>query len=334
MIRRTVAAVVTALVVAAAGCSSEGPGGGAAATTTTGGPTDRISVVTAAATKVIAPAYRDFAKAAAELDAATASCNLERSRSAWRQARVAYMRTIAAQGVGPAKEQRLLPAIDFWPADPAGIEAYVAGTGPLTVEAVGALGARQRGLHALEVLLFGQGFFEQRRCQLANVLSVLVRRAADGVAAAWAGVAPGFGSVDRALDEVVTSATGAISFVEGEVLGMPYGLRRGASVNPALVRGRNTLDDAEAAMEGATALLEAGVAPLVSADLAGRLRAALAAADAAIEGVPDPLEQAVINERPKVLAATQASKAAEQLLATEVTGVLGITLGFNPNDGD
>ena len=326
---------IVALAVAAAGCTSAGPGGGtAASTSTSGGPTDRISVVTAAATKVIAPAYRAFAEAAAKLDSATATCNVERSREAWRDTRVAYMRTIAAQGIGPAKEQRLLPAVDFWPADPAGIEAYVAGPGPFTLEAVAAVGARLRGLHALEVLLFGQGFFDQRRCQVANLVSVLVRQAADNVAKAWADLAPRYGSQDRALDDLVSSATGAIGFVEGELLGMPYGLRRGASVNPALVRGRNTLADATGVMEGVAALLDAGVAPLVSPDLAARVRSSMTNAIAAIKGVPSPLELAIVNERPKVLAGSQAGKAAEQLLATEVTSVLGITLGFNPNDGD
>lgn len=333
MSRWRIGVAVAAAAAVAAGCTSEGPGGGQASTTA-GGPTDRISVVTAAATKVIAPAYRQFATAAADLETATAACNAERSRSAWRSTREAYMRTISAQGVGPAKEQRLLPAVDFWPADPAGIQAFVGGPGPFTVETVAALGARQRGLHALEVLLFGEGFLDQRRCQVANLVSVLVRRAADGVATAWAELAPRFGSQDRALAELVSSATAAISFVEGELLGMPYGLRRGATVNPALVRGRNTLPDAVAAMEGTSALLEAGVTPLLAPDLAGRVRSALDGAQAAIEGVPSPLELAVVNARPKVLAGTQASKAAEQLLATEVTSVLGITLNFNPNDGD
>lgn len=331
--RRRLAALLIAVAVVAAACTSEGPGGGAGGTTTTG-PTDRISVVTAAATRVIAPAYADLAAAAAELDAATAACNLERSRAAWREARLAYMRTVAAQGVGPAKDQRLLPAIDFWPTDAAGIEAFVAGPGPFTLESVAALGARQRGLHAVETLLFSEGFFERQRCQVSNLLSVLIRRAADSVASAWAELAPRFGSQDRALAEVVSSAAQAAGLVEGEQLGMPYGLRRGATVNPALVRGRNALDDAAAVIQGVEALVDAGVVPLVSPELSGRLRSATAAAEAAVRNVPAPLQLSVANARPQVLAGIQSAKAVEQLLATEVTTVLGITLSFNPNDGD
>ena len=327
-------ALVVAIAVAAAGCTSEGPGGGATGGTSTTGPTDRVSVVTAAATRVIAPAYADLAKAAAELDAATAACNLERSRAAWRETRLAYMRTIAAQGVGPAKEQRLLPAIDFWPTDGPGIEAFAKGPGPFTLEAVAALGARQRGLHAVETLLFNEGFFERQRCQVSNLLSVLIRRAADGVAAAWAELAPRYGSQDRALAEVVSSVTQAVGLVEGEQLGMPYGLRRGATVNPALVRGRNALDDSVAVIEGTQALLDAGVAPLLSTDLAGRLRGAADAAEGAVRNVPGPLQLSVTNARSQVLAGIQACKALEQLVATEVTTALGITLSFNPNDGD
>jgi predicted lipoprotein len=326
--------LLTAVAVLGGGCTSEGPGGGATGATSTTGPTDRVSVVTAAATKVIAPAYAGLAKAAAELDAATAACNLERSRTAWRETRLAYMQTVAAQGVGPAKDQRLLPAIDFWPTDASGIEAFVAGPGPFTLESVAALGARQRGLHAIETLLFREGFFERQRCQVSNLLSVLVRRAADGVAAAWADLAPRFGSQDRALAEVVSSITQSMGLVEGEQLGMPYGLRRGATVNPALVRGRNALDDSVAVIEGSQALLEAGVAPLISTDLAGRLRGAVETAEATVKNVPAPLQLSITNARPQVLAGIQACKAVEQLLATEVTTALGIVLSFNPNDGD
>jgi predicted lipoprotein len=337
-VRRGVAGLVVAVLVAASGCTSEGPGGGAggggAASTTTGGPTDRVSVITGVATRVIAPAYRSFASAAAELEATTATCSLERSRTAWREARLAYMKTLPAQGLAPSREQRLPQAVDFWPADPAGIEAFVAGPGPFTVEVVADLGARLRGFHALEILLFGQGFFDEGRCKVANLVSVLIRRAADGVAAAWDKLAPGFGTQDRALAEVVSTATQAISFVEGEMLGMPYGLRRGATVNPALVRGRNTLADAAAAMDGTAEVIDVGVLPLLTPELAGRVKTSLIAAQEAVEGVPTPLEIAVVNARPKVLAGTQACKVTEQLMATEVVSVLGITLNFNPNDGD
>jgi predicted lipoprotein len=320
-----------AVATAAAGCSSEGPGGGGPTTTAA---TDRVSVVTATATKVVAPAYRDLAGAAAELEAATASCNLERSKAAWRSTRTAYMRTYAANGFGPAKEQRLLPAIDFWPTDPAGIEAFVAGPGPFTIEAVAALGARQRGLHAIETLLFGQGFFERQRCQVSNLLSTLVRRASDEVAAAWADLAPRFGSQDRALADLVSSSTQSITLVEGEQLGMPYGLRRGASVNPALVRGGNALEDSAAVVAGAEAVVEAGITPLLPPEMSGRVLGGIETLKASVRDIPPPLQLAVVSARPKVLAATQSAKVVEQTLATEVSSFLGVTLNFNPNDGD
>ncbi len=323
--------VAAVAALAGAGCTSAGPGGGAVPTTVV---MDRVSVVTAAATRVILPAYQELAKAAAGLEEATAACNVDRSRSAWKATRLAYMRTFVANGLGPAKEQRLLPAIDFWPTDPAGIEAFVVGPGPFTLEGVAALGARQRGLPAIETLLFGQGFFERQRCQVSNLLSTLVRRATDDAARAWVDLAPRFGSQDRGLAELVSSATQAIGLVEGEQLGMPYGLRRGATTNPALVRGGNALDDSAAVVEGTEDLLTTGVTPLLAPDVAGRVTAAVDAVDAAVRDIPPPLQLAVVSARPKVLAATQAGKAVEQLLATEVSSALGITLNFNPNDGD
>lgn len=328
--------VLTAVALTAAGCTSGGPGGGpgGGATSTSAAATDRVTVVTNAATRAIVPAYRDLAAAAASLEAATTACNLERSQAAWKATRTAYMQSFAAAGLGPAREQRLLPAVDFWPSDPTGIQAFAAGPGPFTIEAVAALGARQRGLHALEALLFAEGFFGRPQCQVSALLSTLIRRAADDMAAAWAELAPRFGSQDRALAELVSSTTQAMGLVEGEQLGMPAGLRRGAVVNPALVRGRNALTDSAAVLTGARAVVEAGIAPLLAPELADRLLAALAAAEAAVEAVPDPLQVAVVSARPRVIAAIQATKAVEQLLATEVSSVLGVTLNFNPNDGD
>jgi predicted lipoprotein len=320
-------------VLTSAACSSEGPGGGQQAPPSTQ-TTDRVSVVTAAATKVIAPAYRELAEEAAELESSTAACNLERSREAWRATRVAYSKTFVANGLPPAKEQRLLPAIDFWPSDPERVEAFAAGPGPFTLETVQTLGARQRGLHALEPLLFGQGFLDRQRCLVANLLSTLIRQASDDVAKAWADLAPRFGSQDRALAELVSSATQSMSLIEGEQLGMPVGLRRGATVNPALVRGSNALDDAAAVAAGAEAVIKEGVAPLLPPEMAGRLLAAVEAAEDAVRAVPPPLQLAVTSARPQVLTAIQAAKAVEQMMATEVASYLGVTLNFNPNDGD
>ena len=322
------------LVAVAAGCTSEGPGGGAASTTEATVATDRVSVVTAAATRVILPAYQELAESAAALEQATQACNLDRSKSAWRATRAAYMRSAVANGLTPARDKRLVPAIDFWPTDSAGVEAFVNGPGPFTLDAVAALGARQRGLPAIETLLFGQGFFERQRCQVSNLLSTLVRRVLDEVVKAWADLAPRFGAQDRGLAELVSSATQAMGLVEGEQLGMPYGLRRGATVNPALVRGGNALEDSANVVAGTEALLKVGVTPLLAPEVSGRLLAAVDTADAAVKDIPPPLQIAVVSARPKVLAATQAGKVVEQLLATEVTSALGITLNFNPNDGD
>ncbi len=334
-----VAVAVAVGSLAACTTSDPRPPGGTApastdAPTTSVGPgQDQATVMRRVGTTVIAPAYRHLATAAVDLGAATAACDLDRSKAALRAARLAYDRSYAGQTFSPMELRRLLQSIEFWPTDPEKIEALLAGTDPVTVEALNALGARLKGLPGIEAVLFGGGPLTGRRCQMAAAQSAIVRQSTETVATGWEALAPTLEGNTTVVGSFVSSLVSAVGLVEGVQLGVPAGLRRGIPVNPRNVRGRMALEDASATLAGAQAAVDAGVVPLVSADLGARLQDAGRAGAASITRIPEPLQEAILTSAPTIEAAQETIKLLELLLTTEVIGSLGLTLSF-PSDGD
>lgn len=337
---RVGAAVLAAAVLA--GCtgasekrsaSSLDPRGGSSTTPPTGVEADRRKALRLVATTVFLPAYRQLAGAARELESATAACDLERSRTALRGARLAYDRAYAGNGFSPMDLRRMLTTIDFWPTDAPKIEALLAGTDPLTVEAVEAQGARLRGLPGIAVVLAAAGPLAGRRCQLAGAASTLVRRDAEAVAARWEELAPTLEGSPTDVGSFVTSLVTTVALVEGVQLGIPAGLRKGIPAGVQNVRGSMALEDSAATLAGALTAIDVGLRPLVSAELGDRMRQAGQASQAAIATIPGPLEKAVFSSVPSIQAAQTAIRVLEALLTTEVVGSLGLTLRF-PADGD
>jgi predicted lipoprotein len=230
---------------------------------------------------VALPAMRSAKDEGAALAAAIASLDGEPTREslvaaqdAWRAARAAWVRT-AVFRFGPAKD--LVSRID-WPADPAKVEALAAGEGPFDAASVSTLGASERGLGALEVLLFVSGdgddaevlaAFEggPRRGAVARALADDVAAATAELAAAWEPSAGGFadelatageGSATyptrkAGTDAVVNEAIFVLERVVGDGLALPLGLRSDGVPQPDAV----TSPRADASIDDALALLDA-----------------------------------------------------------------------------
>jgi predicted lipoprotein len=64
------------------------------------------------------------------------------------------------------------------------------------------------------------------------------------------------------------------------------------------------------------------------------LKTALTKAKAAVKAIPGPLRTAVVNWRDAVQTAYHACRDLKRVLATEVAGELGTSLGFTITDGD
>ena len=115
----------------------------------------------AVAADVIVPRYETFATEADELVAAVdglcaapSPAALDAAQAQWDATRAAWRQTMAF-GFGPVMDLRTMSAVDFGTSAEK-VEDVVAGTEPITAEAIGQLGANARGLGAIEQLLFGE----------------------------------------------------------------------------------------------------------------------------------------------------------------------------------
>lgn len=232
------------------------------------------------AMRALAAESTALSTATAALEAAPTEATLAEAQAAWRRARAAWMHT-SVFAFGPAKA--LESRID-WPADASKLDAIVADDRELDAAAVASLGASERGLGAIEVLLFAAGDADDvadvlaaieatpRRAELARALSADVAAASAELDQAWE---PGGGGY---ADELATAGEGSASYparkdgtdaivnetifvteIVLDAIATPLGLRHDGVPQPDLVhspRADASIDDALAQLDavGATYL--------------------------------------------------------------------------------
>jgi putative iron-regulated protein len=177
----------------------------------------------------------------------------------------------------------------------------------------------------------------------------------DGGGYAEAVAAPGAGNAEyptikAAIDAFVNESVFLAELVADARLGKPLGLATGGTPQPALEESGpsdNSLADMASSLRGMRAIYTGarsgagstggGIGALVAAQSPAtdrEVRELFDQALAAIEAVPRPFRQAIVDRRDEVTAAYDAVKELKRILGTEVLGALGATLKFNDNDGD
>lgn len=289
-------------------------------------------------------------------------------QAAWRAARVPWKQTDAFR-FGPVALQSLGTAIDQVPVDTAKIEAELAGAAPLDAAYVESLGANKKGFHAIEYLAFGgdnaavlaslttDALAARRRDYLvacADSLDATAGKLRD----AWRDYAalladPGTDNMDyptikASIDALVNESVFQVEVVADARLGKPMGTATGGTPAPALQESGpsdNSIADMTETLAGIrnvyfgtrTGEPGKGIGRLVadaSPAVDREVKAALEAALSAIDAIPRPYAQALVDARPEVMAAYTAVQELQRVLATEVIATLGATLEFNDNDGD
>ncbi|HEX4981903.1 MAG TPA: imelysin family protein [Ilumatobacteraceae bacterium] len=340
--RRLVAALVVAMSFAA--CSGDGstdttPAAGDSTVTADGDLPSRDDVVAAITAEVIVPGYDRLATTTETLQTAIedvcaqpSDARLTVAQEAWRDARQAWSATRAYR-FGPATDDRTMSKIDF-PIDPQKITDLLAGTEPVDVETVGALGSDQRGLGGVEAALFGNDPTDDRSCEYAASASELVATTAVELSDEWE-----VGS-DLPTQDVIELVVNGIVFALGDVADMRLGLASGATTGipaPAEADGgsaHSARDDMLAVLDGVDALVD-HLDPLVSsqsAQTAERLATQLANARTNIELIPSPL--ATATDIDAIASAYRSTTAALLIARAEVASLLGVTLTLGDADGD
>jgi predicted lipoprotein len=357
--------------ILAAGCGGGGQDGAA----TPGGEVSREQVIVSLADGVFVPAYREAADAAERLATAVEQLQAEPSpqtlgaaRSAWREARLAWSRTLAFD-FGPAEDRRSMVIVDWLPVDPAKIEQALARPDSFTVEyVVEFLGSPQRGLGAIEYVLFSPESDEQaleqlrsgdgRRIEFLLANAQAVAAELNEVYREWmseteyghayrdvlTGEAPVSIFVNGALTEVVSGPVFLLQTVADmqlvELVDMTGGgmdLSRLPSVPSGTVwqdiRSRVAgVRDVYVGAESGLGLSDLIVQLSGSAD--ARMKEALNDVLAAFDAMTLPVERAAVERPEEVRAVFLRLKDVQRILNTEVVSLLGVSTGFSDNDGD
>ena len=350
-------ALAVALVVGlgAAGCGAGEP--------------SRSDVLADLADQTIVRAYQQFAADASALqDAIEVLCS-EPTGTAVIDARVALGSArrswsfSEAMWVGPVMERRSW-AVIRWPVAADEIEALIADQSlVLDVDRLAnRIGADQRGLGALEYMLhssddpFGGAqetvgtLNDPRRCEYSEGVATVIAEEAALLAVGWTDGWDGgepyreqLGSTEGdGLDSLVNDALFLLEAITDLELGAALGAMGGSPKPESIDEGPAAAggDDLIQRLAGVEAVLVGGegagqgLAPLLGEDLTGRLRAGLAEARRAVLALEPPLRLAVVESSDAVAAARYAVKAVQVMVATEVVGRLGVTIGFSDADGD
>lgn len=322
-------------------------------------------------------------EAAAEFCQARTNGELYAVREQWGDACEAWKRTdVMAFGPHTMPPYSFAADIDFWPAREASIGEVLGGTradagtgddaGVPPGELPRSLSASQRGLPAIEYLLFGprdatlaafqDGALGDHRCAyLLEMTKALASDTAELERVFREEFAPDFtltnnpndrySSVNDAFGELVNNMIFAVETVRGTRLAGPLGITSGGTPQPEEVESRYSDQSIRAAVavldgvrdvflgnkpadEGATTFAIDAVLRERSVDLRADYRAKHDAAVAALEEIPEPLREAVVDDRAKVEAARTAITELLMLLKVDIAQALSVTATFGRNDGD
>jgi predicted lipoprotein len=375
--KRVVLAVLVgmSLLVALTACSSDddsgddagadGGGGGGGDQEEVGGLLDTL------AGDVIVPAYTELVErvdglgtALDDLCAHPSPAGLDAARTAWRSAADAWQHTRPV-GVGPAMDHRLMSEVGY-PIRPDDVAEVLAGSAPITPEALDDTGASARGLAAVELLLFepqasdaelAAGPANGRRCTYAAAATTLAGTASQEVLDDWTGEGAAAGEAytetfvagmedgdpQSSLAAVVNEVAHALQTIDDQGLrgiavaegpdDVPANQRDGAAGH-RVADLRALHDTVAVVIQGPNG--DDGLGRLVTArsdDTGQRLDDAQAAAVATVGALPDSIPD-TLAAPDDLAAASDAVAELKVVVSTEVASLLGITIGFSDADGD
>lgn len=279
------------------------------------------------------------------------------AREAFRKAAITWKR-VGTFRDGPFQEQNALLRVTRYPARGRVIDALLAETRPLDAARVAELGSGEKGLYAIEYLLFDSG----NQNALARFRGPNGKRALDLLAALAGEVSSLAEKIEAALgrgakllkEELLQSPQRGLSrlvntLIEGlEVmaeaqLGMIYRLSELNHLEPSSVEGfasRISHRLALARLEGADQFYrggEYGISELVrtaSANADASVRERLDNALAALRAIDMPLEELAQRQRLRLQEAYLKVKSLEMGMKVHLPSTLGITITFSSTDAD
>ena len=312
-------------------------------------PADLRPLAHRVATTVIAPAYRDFAAAAA---ATVATWESEcRAPAPARRPLVARQRELARAWwriemvrFGPVGEDFRAERIDFWPerrnATGRGLAELLDPAAPEpTHDHLRTRSAAVQGLPALERLAVdGKAAPTARECAAGRAIAANVAAMAGEIVAGWDAVA-----VRAATDEafarellarlVTDSLTEIRTLIDGKLA--PLG-KTAEAARPDALQGRRAGIERDALLAPLDGLAALAAALVDGRDEGALVLATLDTARSVAAGLPETIGPLLADprRRSQVVLLRDALRSVEDVAVTDLPALVGVTVGFNSRDGD
>lgn len=279
---------------------------------------------------------------------------LDDAREAWREARLAWRQTETALYFGPADMMRSVPMIDYWPVSIEGIDELVASDTPIDRDYVeNRAAATQRGLGAVEYVIFSDGVPAERSCNLAEISAQVAADHAGALVEAWTeGVDDSPAYRGELLEEmepndvfadVVGSIVDAFHRFSSREIGTAIGATASDQDLRAIPDGpaASAADDYLARLDGIETVLTAGgddsLMHLIRArapEVATNIETAMDGARAELETLDQPMADLAAGNPAELQTLYETLLELHVLFEADVVSALDITLGFSDTDGD
>lgn len=326
---------------------------------------------------LILPTYQSFQNSTDELESATIQfcanpneSNLSAARQAWVEAQNELGKT-SVFTFGPYEESGIMSAVNFWPTRTGSIETNLIGAAQFSVSDIDSFGAGEKGLPAIEYLLFGSRNLNQdvldllsadqnasTRCDYLKSLTQDLNNKSSQLYQLWdpdsgnfskefekAGKGSDFfPNVIDAITEIVNRQGAIVEIVRDMKIGKPLGKRSGGVTRPNQVQSpysQNSLKAIIANVEGLQDFYRGkngmGFYHLLKskdADAAEELDTLLVESLETLRNIPEPLSVAVDQNPSRVEAAYDKLGELKRLYSGQVSSLFGVVPFFSDNDGD
>jgi uncharacterized protein len=320
----------------------------------------------------LAARTQELAAAATAFCVAPNSAGMNDIRAAWHAAR-ASQKKIDVFAFGPYSDPvlRLGPKLDAWPARPDTIMMLLAGTQPIDAASLANLGTPSRGMPVIEWLLYAPGDAttslaaftnSARRCAYLSAAATDAATNAAALRDAWDPAKNGYAkelenagsgspyyvTVREAVNELYNRSQFLVENARELKLGKPAGKATSGMPQPDQVESLTSGRSLQDLLDNLNGLLHVlyghrGTTPGIGmidyleardATLVPVLIASIGDAIKALNAVPPPLSEAVVDHPAQVEAAYQALRSLHRLIGVDIANTLGVTVTFNDTDGD
>lgn len=315
-------------------------------------------------TQIETPAINAFSQSANSLNTAIVSFTenpseekLASLKTKWKGTATSFS-AVEILNLGEVKTTLIMSAFYTWGANETAIEDFVAGTGEISSTALNSISTNQRGLAAVEYLLFEKSasetitdFSNKRRKEYLKALGENLVQKATTLTTSWVNYRNTFISnnatgINGGLNMIINQMNALLEDVRRFKIGEPAGLERTTTPNATLLQAEKSAYSLALILANINSVkrsyfetensIDNYVAYITKSDkLNTKVQEKFTEIDNAIKALASTSLKNEITTKPtEVKKLYEAIKALIVLIKTDVASALSVTVTFTDNDGD